>query len=754
MDPAIARTPSSAPVAFQDGLGQRRLSVSVTNEPLELLALREELTAVSSFEFALRDRVSRLSSFQSEHYARVRGVERIGKTGTTTLAVVSDHVQGVRLSEILTFAESRLLPVETNAALCLIRQLIHALALLHQKMPDVCHGAVGPERIVVTPQARLVLVEHVLGAALDQLHYTHEQYWKTLRIPLPRTGSGPQFDRRSDITQAGFTALALIIGRPIAEDDYPARIGEMANGTWTLSATGGIEPLPAALRDWLMRAMQLDPRNPFPSALEAWAELDRVLHYSDPIAEVAALKGFLTRFHARLTEDSGKPSTPSAVPQAVTRQTPLPAVPAASVSAPASAAGAAPKLGPQAVAPPRSVEAFAPPRPVDAVVPPRPVATVAQAPSVPPPTPDPVPSMHPQAATRPEAPSAPAVTPPAKQSQTREDRRSEEDESVMDKSKSFLRGRWVAAALVLVALTSGGTLAVGRIMSPAASPETLGTLSVQTNPEGATVVIDGQQRGMTPLNLQLKPGRHVVELVTDGDVRTIPITITAGGQVSQFIEIPRAASALGELQIRTEPPGAQVTVDGRVLGKSPLTAEGLTPGQHTVVVENELGPVTQRVTIEAGTTASLVVPMTAPRNAPVSGWISVSAPVDVQLYENQRLLGSSQTDRIMVPVGRHEIEVVNETLGYRASKIVNVSPGQTANLRLDLPKAPMALNAIPWAEAWVDGERVGETPIGSVQVSIGPHEVVFRHPELGERRVITTVTLAGPAKVSVDMRKK
>jgi hypothetical protein len=742
MDPAIARTPSSAPVAFQDGLGQRRLSLSVTNEPLELLALREELTAVSSFEFALRDRVSRLSSFQSEHYGRVRGVERIGKTGTS-LAVVSDHVQGVRLSQILSFAESQLLPIETNAALCLIRQLIHALALLHQKMPDVCHGAVGPERIVVTPQARLVLVEHVLGAALDQLHYTHEQYWKTLRIPLPRTGSGPQFDRRSDITQAGVTALALIVGRPIAEDDYPSRIGEMINGTWTLSATGGMEPLPATLRDWLMRAVQLDSRNPFPSALEAWAELDRVLHYSDPIAEVAALKGFLTRFHACIAADSSKPSSPATVPTpAATRPAAVPPVLAASVSAPAlapaaapaPAAVAAPKLGPQAI------------------VLPRPAAPVA--PSVSSPAPDPVPSMHPKAATGPESSSAPAVTPPAKTTPAGEERRSEEAESVMEMSKSFLRGRWVAAAVVLVALTSGGTLAVGRIMSPAAPAESLGTLSVQTNPAGAAVVIDGQQRGMTPLNVQLKPGRHVVELVTDGDVRTIPITITAGGQVSQFIEIPRTASALGELQIRTEPPGAQVTVDGRVLGKSPLTAEGLTPGQHTVVVENELGPVTQRVTIEAGTTASLVVPMTAPRNAPVSGWISVSAPVDVQLYENQRLLGSSQTDRIMVPVGRHEIEVVNEALGYRASKIVNVAPGQTANVRLDLPKAPMALNAIPWAEAWVDGERVGETPIGSVQVSIGPHEVVFRHPELGERRVITTVTLAGPAKVSVDMRKK
>jgi len=733
MDPAIALTSSSTPVAFQDGLGQRRLSVSATNESLELLALREDLTAVSSFEFALRDRVSRLSSFQSEHYGRVRGVERVGKTGTT-LAIVSEHVPGVRLSEVLAFAESRLLPIETNAALCLIRQLIHALALLHQKMPDVCHGAVGPERIIVTAQARLVLVEHVLGAALDQLHYTHEQYWKTLRIPLARTGSGPQFDRRSDITQAGVTALALIIGRPIAEDDYPTRIAEMASGTWALSATGAIEPLPAALRDWLMRAIQLDPRNPFPSALEAWAELDRVLHYSDPIAEVAALKSFLTRYHARVAADSMKTAGPAPAPAPAMRLTPAPSAMAA--PAPAASAPVAPKPGPQAV------------------VPPRPAASVEQVPRVSLSAPQAVASMHPQASTRPDSPVAPAVTPPAKDDQAREDRRSEEAESVMEKSKPFIRGRWIAAAIVLVALTSGGTLAVGRIMSPAVATESLGTLSVQTNPAGATVVVDGQQRGMTPLNLQLKPGRHVVELVTDGDVRSIPVMITPGGQVSQFIEIPRAASALGELQIRTEPAGATVTVDGRVLGKSPLTAEGLTPGLHTVTVENDLGPVTQRVTIDAGSTASLVVPMTAPKNAPVSGWIAVNAPVDVQLFENQRLLGSSQTDRIMVPVGRHELEVVNEALGYRAVKTVNVAPGQTANIKLDLPKAPMALNAVPWAEVWVDGERVGETPIGSVPVSIGPHEVVFRHPELGERRVVTTVTLAGPAKVSVDMRKK
>ena len=66
----------------------------------------------------------------------------------------------------------------------------------------------------------------------------------------------------------------------------------------------------------------------------------------------------------------------------------------------------------------------------------------------------------------------------------------------------------------------------------------------------------------------------------------------------------------------------------------------------------------------------------------------------------------------------------------------------------------MALNAQPWADVWLDGEHIGETPIGNVAVPIGAHEVVFRHPELGEQTVRTTVTLAAPARLSVDLRKR
>ncbi len=95
--------------------------------------------------------------------------------------------------------------------------------------------------------------------------------------------------------------------------------------------------------------------------------------------------------------------------------------------------------------------------------------------------------------------------------------------------------------------------------------------------------------------------------------------------------------------------------------------------------------------------ASLVVPMGAPAGAVASGWISVTAPVVVDLHENGRLLGNSGIDRIMLAAGKHDIELVNEHVGYRETRTVQVSPGRTAAITVTLPKGTVSLNAIPWA---------------------------------------------------------
>jgi hypothetical protein len=704
MDPARATfTTSSTAVVFQDALGERR-RVDGNGDPIELLHLRGELTEIPSFEFALRERASRLATFRHTYYGRVRSIDRLTDP-EGTLAVASDHTRGVRLSTLLAETGPRPITIDINVALHFIRQIVSAVAFLHETARDVAHGAIGPERIIVTPNARAVIVEYVMGAALEQLRFSPDRYWRDLRIPLPASTGVVRFDHRADVTQIGAVALALILGRMLHDEESGTRLSDVVGSAWAISAKGGLEPLPAGLRAWLSRALQLDPRHSFASALDARTELDKVLAGEHKEERAAA--------------------APAPAPRPAERPAERPATPVQEAAA-SEARVEAPKPQPVAVAPR-----------------PEPIAAVT----------------HPEAPKPEPHRPAPVVHSVERVIEERADSSESLPDNFMTQATVSSRrmGPMAAAAVGLVVLACAGLLGARRYFSaaaPAAAAAT-GTLSISSSPAGVVVIVDGDSRGVTPLSIPLKPGPHNVELRGGGEPRTLPVTITAGTQVTQYIEMPAMPVAqLGQIQIRTEPAGAQVSVDGVPRGRSPLLVEGVAPGDHLVTLESSFGSVKQTVAVAAATTSSLVVPLTAAEGAPLSGWVAVSAPVDVQIFEGKQLLGTSQSDRIMVSAGRHDLEIVNDTLGYRSSRTVQVPPGKVAPIRIEWPKGTLAVNAVPWAEVWIDGERVGDTPMGNLSLPIGPHELVFRHPEFGELRHAAIVTANAPARVSVDMRKK
>jgi hypothetical protein len=172
MDTAPARTPAFQRAVFEDALGTRHHADAPGGEPREVLELRDEFNT-DTFESALRERVATLAGFQTTCFSHVRSVQR-NHQSVAKLFVVSDRVTGARLSTVLAGARHQL---DVHATLCVIRQLVAAIALLHEKMPGVAHGAISSERIVITPKARLVVVDHVFGSALEQLHFSPERYW-------------------------------------------------------------------------------------------------------------------------------------------------------------------------------------------------------------------------------------------------------------------------------------------------------------------------------------------------------------------------------------------------------------------------------------------------------------------------------------------------------------------------------------------------------------------------------------------------
>ncbi len=314
-----------------------------------------------------------------------------------------------------------------------------------------------------------------------------------------------------------------------------------------------------------------------------------------------------------------------------------------------------------------------------------------------------------------------------------------------------------AGALAATLLLTAGQLARTRWLGPAA-PAAIGGLTVDTRPSGAEVTIDGQHRGVTPLTLSLDPGAHLLAVRLGDTQRSLPVTVTAGGTVAHYIELAgpagaAAATALGGISVVTTPPGARVSVDGQARGVSPLTIADLTAGEHRIAVDSTATSAARVVSVRPGTTTAVVFAMTG-EAGPAAGWLTLAAPFDVEIREGNEVIGVSATSRIMLAAGRHDVTLVNASLDFAAPARIDISPGRVTTFRLDPPSVGVNINARPWADVSIDNADAGQTPIANLPLAIGTHQVVFRHPQLGERRQTIVVKGSGPNRVSVDLTRQ
>ena len=281
-----------------------------------------------------------------------------------------------------------------------------------------------------------------------------------------------------------------------------------------------------------------------------------------------------------------------------------------------------------------------------------------------------------------------------------------------------LRRPLLARAVSRRTLAAGGLLAgalLGAVVGgdvvqkwrPGQVEASSAPVTIESNPSGAEVHLAGVRKGTTPLVLNLGPGEQRLDVVHGDRRKTLTIIAAAGVAVVHHVELPEPLPPPAPPPPKEPPPA--------------VPAAATTPK--------------------------------APAG-PAAGWLTIAASIPLQVVERGQVIGTSEAARIMLPAGRHDLRLVNSGLGFSERRTVQVPAGGSASVRITVPSAPLSINAMPWAEVWIGRARVGETPIGNHMVPIGPHEVVFRHPEFGERRQTVVVSLARPARVSVDMRPR
>ncbi len=217
----------------------------------------------------------------------------------------------------------------------------------------------------------------------------------------------------------------------------------------------------------------------------------------------------------------------------------------------------------------------------------------------------------------------------------------------------------------------------------------MGTLSVVTEPEGATVFVDGREVGVSPLQVGMSAGEHQLMARATGFAELArPVIVASEGMTPARLTLSEVA---GSLTVTSQPDGGAVYVDGVERGLTPLDIEQLAPGEHAVRVA-------------------------------MADHFDYEATASVGAGANTRLTGLLQP--------------------LREARTPDQPEAQTGFLYVT--SEPEGV------EVWMDGRRAGVTPLMLKSVDVGEHLVQLRS-ELWEDTEFQTVI--GPMKVAKTHRQ-
>jgi TonB family protein len=152
-------------------------------------------------------------------------------------------------------------------------------------------------------------------------------------------------------------------------------------------------------------------------------------------------------------------------------------------------------------------------------------------------------------------------------------------------------GLWQAAAVLLL-LFASSTFALVRGTRPAAPPALEGALSVETEPTGAAVWLNGVPAGAAPVVLsRLTVGTHRVRVVREGYAPAeVQLYVSEGMGMAPLRFALSGVTAPVEVAAED---GVTVRIDGQEVGRTPLGPVHVSPGVHELRLERR-GFVTQR----------------------------------------------------------------------------------------------------------------------------------------------------------------
>lgn len=327
-----------------------------------------------------------------------------------------------------------------------------------------------------------------------------------------------------------------------------------------------------------------------------------------------------------------------------------------------------------------------------------------------------------------------------------------------------LRWQWVVAGAVgLLLLGLGARALMGGEARQA-------TVTLVTNPPDVEVLVDGR-----PLVGQSSPFmaqdltadvEHEVVVRKDGYTAQTQRFKIGEGEIKPLptVELQRISAGTG-FSLTSTPEGVQVSIDGEALAQhTPVRVTDLKPGLHVVRLEQPgFQPWETQVELANGQ----IIELPAARLLPGQG-STVAKPAHKSDGDDgasaSKSAGKSEHSSSSAS---HRTSSSGE---HRASSSSSRSAGTTARAPQQpaatpraaqpgpAPRAPqpvaapaaaganmgfLRINSRPWAQVFVDGKFVGNTPLLNAPVPAGKHKIKLVNPDMKMNKVFTLQVQAG-----------
>lgn len=267
-----------------------------------------------------------------------------------------------------------------------------------------------------------------------------------------------------------------------------------------------------------------------------------------------------------------------------------------------------------------------------------------------------------------------------------------------------------------------GCLALGVLPSAADEQEVQVRVMVTSQPEGALVLVDGVERGTTPLSLyDLKPGRHHLKYRLSGYEECDRFVDTSEGP---YVEKNASLEELkGLLLVKTAPAGCDIQVNGLSVGMSPRLLTTLPAKDAYEIRLRKAGYLDKVVRVKFAGRKPIVLDE---EMLLASGTVAISSePAGAEVTVNGIVKGTTPLTVSGIPKGRAVVRFHHD--GYVDEvRELSVNAGDEQTLRIALRGVPctLRLSSVPdGARFYLNDEARGKAPLVLSDLRPGTYSV-------------------------------